>query len=95
MAGRAACAVTDDRLVHCWGDVVELFALPPDPSKTSVLSPTTIPDLAFVIEVSAGAAHACGKKATNNVVCWGKNDQGQLGNGSAKAHDYTLATVSF
>lgn len=94
-AGRAACAVTDDRLVHCWGDVVELFALPPDPSKTSVLSPTTIPDLAFVIEVSAGAAHACGKKATNNVVCWGKNDQGQLGNGSAKAHDYTLATVSF
>ena len=45
--------------------------------------------------VGAGAAHACGKKATNNVVCWGKNDQGQLGNGSTKAHDYTLATVSF
>ncbi|MEO7331743.1 MAG: hypothetical protein ABI193_24420 [Minicystis sp.] len=93
--GRTACAVTADHLVHCWGDATELFALPPDPTKTSVNSPTTIPDLTAVLEVAAGPAHACAGTIVNNVVCWGNDDQGQLGNGSTKAHDYGLSIVSY
>jgi alpha-tubulin suppressor-like RCC1 family protein len=95
VSGRTSCVVTDDRLVHCWGEALPLFAVPPDPTKTSVLSPTVIPDLAFAIEVRAAQSHACAKKATNNVVCWGENDQGQLGNGTTKASDFSLATVAF
>lgn len=35
-----------------------------------------------VESVSAGTAHTCAVLATGGVVCWGKNDQGQLGDGS-------------
>ncbi|MFO0759609.1 MAG: hypothetical protein U0359_24160 [Byssovorax sp.] len=94
VSGRTTCAITDDRLVHCWGDAVPLFPVPPDPTKQSVLSPATIPDLAFVIEARPSATFACAKKATNNVVCWGAGDEGQLGNGTTKATDFSFATVA-
>lgn len=36
--------------------------------------------LTDVIDVAAGALHACGLKTDGTVVCWGGNEYGQLGN---------------
>jgi alpha-tubulin suppressor-like RCC1 family protein len=35
------------------------------------------------VQVVAGAAHTCARRASGSVVCWGANDLGQLGDGSA------------
>jgi alpha-tubulin suppressor-like RCC1 family protein len=34
------------------------------------------------IDVAAGSNHSCGIKTDNTLWCWGRNDEGQLGNGT-------------
>jgi alpha-tubulin suppressor-like RCC1 family protein len=45
-------------------------------------SPGLIPGLTGVAVISAGLQHQCALLTNNTVVCWGKNQQGQLGNGT-------------
>lgn len=35
-----------------------------------------------VVELAAGRIHACARRASGAVVCWGTNDRGQLGDGT-------------
>ena len=35
-----------------------------------------------VVDVAAGAGHSCAVRSSGRVVCWGKNESGQLGDGS-------------
>lgn len=32
-----------------------------------------------VVQISSGATHNCARRATGNVICWGYNEQGQIG----------------
>jgi alpha-tubulin suppressor-like RCC1 family protein len=43
------------------------------------MSPTTVPGLANVREISAGYEHTCALTADGAVWCWGSNSNGQLG----------------
>lgn len=45
------------------------------------------------VQVSAGAAHSCAVLSDKTISCWGKNDYGQLGNGSDAA-SYVPSAVS-
>jgi alpha-tubulin suppressor-like RCC1 family protein len=45
-------------------------------------TPAPIPNLADVVQVSAGEAHACVVNKTGQVLCWGDNAFGQLGRGT-------------
>ncbi|CAN5221440.1 hypothetical protein BH09MYX1_BH09MYX1_52050 [soil metagenome] len=45
-------------------------------------TPGLIPNLADVVQVSAGESHACVVNKTGQVLCWGLNDYGQLGRGT-------------
>jgi alpha-tubulin suppressor-like RCC1 family protein len=38
--------------------------------------------LGCVVALAAGDAHSCANKADKTIWCWGKNDRGQLGNGT-------------
>lgn len=42
---------------------------------------TTVAD-GPVVEVAAGAGHACARRSSGSVSCWGRNDFGQLGDGT-------------
>jgi len=78
--GRHACGVTLDGLAVCWGsnDRGQLG----DPSIT-LLQSTSVPHVVSGdrrwLSVGVGGEYSCGIAADSTVLCWGANDQGQLG----------------
>jgi alpha-tubulin suppressor-like RCC1 family protein len=70
-----------------------LTPIPANPTvaatRTPTLLPTPPPELptvdpasARIVDIAAGGAHACALFQNGAVWCWGKNEFGQLGNGS-------------
>lgn len=74
--GRAqACAVLAAGAVRCWGE-----AFPAGPFRGA---PEAVPGLDGVGEIAVGGRHACAlRKEDGTVRCWGKNEFGQLGDGT-------------
>ena len=79
--GRHACALTDDGGVACWGanGYGQLGALGSGASAAP-LEVTTL--TGHVLSVSAGVYHTCALTTGSEIVCWGSNFFGQLGNGA-------------
>jgi alpha-tubulin suppressor-like RCC1 family protein len=81
-AGRYhTCGVTSSGGVMCWGD--NAFGKLGDSTKTDRTVPVDVvglPDVA--IAVAAGGEHTCALTASGEVSCWGKNEFGQLGDGT-------------
>ena len=48
-------------------------------------APVQVPGLAGVIDVQMGSGHACALIRGGNVVCWGDNEHGQVGDGTGVA----------
>ena len=81
------CARVPDGTVKCWGDngAGELGdGLPYDGSTDldHAVTPQIVPSLKDAIAIAAGLVHTCAIRSTNEVVCWGINSFGQLGNGT-------------
>ncbi len=51
----------------------------------------SLPSLA---QIATGTAHGCVLKAAGSVLCWGANDQGQLGNRSTDAAQFSVVALS-
>jgi alpha-tubulin suppressor-like RCC1 family protein len=81
--GRAfVCARLDDSSVHCWGSN-QGRALTLPLVMPSSASPVLVLDASNgVIEIAAGAGHACARAASNELLCWGSNNAGQIGYGA-------------
>jgi alpha-tubulin suppressor-like RCC1 family protein len=81
-----ACALMADGTVECWGDdsagQIGNGDVTPD---AGVLSPTAVAGVAGAIAVGVGEDFSCALVADDaggDVLCWGANAYGQLGNGS-------------
>lgn len=61
------CALTSAGDLWCWADGA---------------TPAQVVGLAAVKSVAVGAGFSCALQADGTVLCWGKNDQGQLGDGT-------------
>lgn len=57
-----------------------------------VTTPTRIPGLTDVVEVTAGIAFGCALTGAGQVLCWGYNTGGQTGTGSAGSARVTVPT---
>jgi alpha-tubulin suppressor-like RCC1 family protein len=99
--GSFTCAIDLAGDVYCWGDnsVDQLghttgvgdsqcvVNTGPDASTPIACNavPTKVAGVGGVVEITAGAAHACARTSSNAVYCWGDNFLGELGNTSAGA----------
>lgn len=83
ISGRHAFAIAGDGSVLGWGDGgCALFGGPlPKPTPFKVAA------LGKVREIVSSQAHACARLEGGAVVCFGSNDDGQLGDGTTGAHD--------
>jgi len=85
--GGHTCAVTTDDLAYCWGS--NLWGeLGNDAQSTDSCGnpcetrPVAVKGGLHFKHVSAGGRFTCGVTTDNHAYCWGRNVEGQLGNGS-------------
>lgn len=90
LGSRFGCALLADRTVWCWGsngmgqlgdpELTEPDPSDPDASVARSL-PRQVPGLANITQISAGYAHVCALGSEGELWCWGRNDEGQVGDG--------------
>ena len=85
-AGSAhACAITSDGAVKCWGQN-DQGQLGNGSSGSSANQSKPVQAIGLtngVVGLAAGDDHTCALLASGQVMCWGSNYKGQLGNGAA------------
>ena len=76
-----SCALSASGGVACWGDnrAGQLGDGKGRPGAASA-APVAVRELNDAVAVGAGRAHACAVRSSGEVVCWGDNRAGQLGN---------------
>lgn len=89
VAGGSACVITAERTVKCWGhNDAGQFGYETkarsgwEPAQTE---PKEVPGLSGVKSLVAGDRHMCALHDSGRVSCWGRNSDGQLGDGGT--HD--------
>ena len=77
------CAITSEKTLMCWGD--NRFAQLGDGTRSLKTHPTRVSGVGKeIVDVAAGAKHTCALSANGSVWCWGRNDVGQIGDGSTR-----------
>jgi alpha-tubulin suppressor-like RCC1 family protein len=75
------CGLTFDGIVNCWGD--NTYGQLGDGSTTQQWTPVLTNGLgSTVLNIAAGSFHTCAVLADQSAMCWGINQDGQLGNGN-------------
>lgn len=73
-----ACALRTSGQVSCWGSDLWGQLGNGDPPSDS-LTPVDVLGLTDALLLAVGFDHACAVRSTGSLVCWGRNDLGQLG----------------
>ena len=86
-----ACALLGDHSMRCWGRNVDgqlgngiPLPAPPGtqcPSSWCSSTPVRVVEITSADAITAGAYHTCALLPDRTVQCWGRNDDGQLGDG--------------
>lgn len=77
-----ACALTEAKEVECWGNNA-YNKVSKDNLNSLIRASVKVGGIGVnVIGVVAGKDHACAITSSRNVMCWGRNAEGQLGDNS-------------
>jgi alpha-tubulin suppressor-like RCC1 family protein len=82
-----ACARHDDGAVSCWGDNSAQQLGIMDGTTGNKTSPVKLRALDQVAGLTAGGRHTCARRNDHSLWCWGRNTNGQLGDGTMLNHD--------
>lgn len=75
------CGVTTAGAIYCWGNDIS-GQLGNDTMNYVNSEPVLLPDSLNFKAVAAGNGFSCGLTTTGAAYCWGRNDAGELGNGT-------------
>jgi len=76
-----SCALLESGDVQCWGSNASgQLGNPGAPFATE--NPVPVVGLVDAVALAAGGGHSCAIRAGGAVVCWGRNSNGQLGDGT-------------
>ncbi len=101
--GWHTCALLQDGTVRCWGDNTwgQLGDGAPvpgspgpgrEPPRRRSVVPVTVTGITTAVAIEAGIFHTCAILRDGPMQCWGRGEEGQLGNGST-ANSSTPTTV--
>ncbi len=88
------CALLDTDEIACAGYPVDYREAWGDPAAPWDETFAIVSGVTGVVEVAAKAAHICVLKKGGDIVCWGRNDFGQLGRGTAGGWTMVPAAVT-
>jgi alpha-tubulin suppressor-like RCC1 family protein len=92
-SNRSTCGVTLGHVAYCWGQGDD--GILGDGSTDRHLVPTAVGGGLSFEGVTIGNHHACGVvRSTHAGYCWGRNDRGQLGDGSHSTHFLPFAVAA-
>lgn len=76
------CALSAEGAAHCWGS--NMYGMLGDGSTTErpEATPVSVPAGVAFRDVAVGTYHTCAVAVGGSAYCWGRNDDGQLGNGT-------------
>src|SRR3989475_466798 len=87
--GYHSCALLGDGTVRCWGRNVDgqlgdgtTAPLNCSPGSCGSSAPVQVVGITSAVAVIAGGYHTCALLADGTAWCWGRSDDGQLGNGA-------------
>jgi alpha-tubulin suppressor-like RCC1 family protein len=84
--GMQACALKRSGQVYCWGSVRHAGQGPGVVGDVdggwAFATPQAVPGLTDIVEIRAGAGHTCARRRNGQVLCWGQNSIGELGDGT-------------
>jgi alpha-tubulin suppressor-like RCC1 family protein len=86
VGGGHTCVATRNGSVICWGSNLNGESGSPDSGLICadedgecIVGPTVVPGVAGAVAVSAGQRHSCAVDEGGRVICWGSNQNGQIG----------------
>ncbi len=79
------CAVTPDHDAYCWGKNSSGQAGIGVASE-AVVAPQKVETNAQLRTIAAGLSHTCALSTGGTAYCWGRNNYGQLGDGTVNTH---------
>ena len=94
--GVHSCAIHHNSTISCWGnnDYGQL-GNGTGAIGNKNLVPVRVNGVSDAAAISAGGVHSCALHQNGNISCWGRNDYGQLGNGTGgKEYDRSPAPVA-
>src|SRR5690606_12325658 len=82
--GEHSCALRQSGRVSCWGQ--NLYGQLGNGAgarelNTPLAKPVGVVRIDDAVEIGTGLGHGCARRRTGQVLCWGRNDRGQLGAG--------------
>jgi alpha-tubulin suppressor-like RCC1 family protein len=92
-----ACAILEvagARRLYCWGANTSGQIVYPGGSGSIHHAPTEVVLSAEPLGVAAGATHTCALLSTGAVVCWGRDDYGQVRGGAGAAATVAQTVVT-
>jgi alpha-tubulin suppressor-like RCC1 family protein len=93
--GNHSCGLTAAGSAYCWGSN-EYGQLGDGAGGAGIsqLRPVEVIGGHSFTMLAAGSHHTCGLTESGTVLCWGRNDQGQLGDGSQVSRDLPAPTAA-
>jgi alpha-tubulin suppressor-like RCC1 family protein len=81
IVGAQTCVLRTDHTVWCWGSN-EFGQLGNGAMSAPVSTPAQVSGVTDAVELVMGRYHVCARRTAGAVACWGRNEAGELGDGT-------------